>query len=140
MEMTPKTVDKPATPLTNNHLEVDVSKAKEHHDDDIYDATPRLNKNKSKGGARSLEMERSVSEDSLAEKVKKSEAPKTNAFTAELEDTADAHQRRVRLASQEEKIWLDPEDDPSYLPQMSATSYPGQEWNPYGEPDFLDHE
>lgn len=134
-----KTEDHTATRSANsNNLGVDVAKAKQHHDDDIYDATPRLNKDDPGEGAKAPEMERQVSEDSLKEKTKK-EGPKTKSeFTAELEDTAGAHERRVRLASQEEKIWIDPEDDPNYQPQMSATSYPGQEWNPYGDPDFLD--
>ncbi|KAH7309137.1 hypothetical protein B0I35DRAFT_94076 [Stachybotrys elegans] len=50
----------------------------------------------------------------------------------ELEDTEEARKRAIRLASQEEKILYDPEDDPNHMPVMSATSYPGQEWNPYG--------
>jgi hypothetical protein len=53
----------------------------------------------------------------------------------ELEDTAEARLRTLRLNSQEEKIFYDPEGD---IPKMSATSYPGQEWNPYGEPEFAD--
>ncbi|KAJ6779719.1 hypothetical protein PWT90_02062 [Aphanocladium album] len=54
---------------------------------------------------------------------------------AELEDTAEARQRTIRLDGQEEKIAYDPEEE---NPKMSATSYPGQEWNPYGEPGFSD--
>lgn len=54
----------------------------------------------------------------------------------------DEHKRRQLIRDMEEKIALMPEpnmleptrkkkeDD---LPMMSATSYPGQEWNPYGE-------
>ena len=53
---------------------------------------------------------------------------------AELEDTEEAHKRKMRLQSQEEKIYYDPEDDRE--PTMSATSYPGQEWNPYGMPEY----
>ena len=73
--------------------------------------------------------------------VKKSVASPTTpsepqtSFVSELEDTEEARKRAIRLASQEEKIFYEPEDD---TPQMNATSYPGQEWNPYGEPDFED--
>ncbi len=41
----------------------------------------------------------------------------------------------MRIASQEEKIAFDPNEN---APQMTATSYPGQEWNPYGEPGYGD--
>jgi hypothetical protein len=55
-------------------------------------------------------------------------------FSAELEDTEDARKRTLRIDSQEEKIHYDPnaDSDGELPPQMSATSYPGQEWNPYG--------
>jgi hypothetical protein len=54
-------------------------------------------------------------------------------------------ERRLVL---EEKIPVfpsEPEDDArrkeeEAVPQMSATSYPGQEWNPYGEGGFEDWE
>lgn len=57
---------------------------------------------------------------------------------AELDDTEEAHRRKVRLDSQEEKIHYNPdEDSDGEVPaQMSATSYPGQEWNPYGMPEY----
>lgn len=137
IESTTRTEDK-STARSENNLGVDIAKAKQHKDDDIYDATPRLNKDNTGEDAKSREIERKVSEDSLKAKAKAKDGAKTTEHVVELEDTANAHERRVRLASQEEKIWLDPEDDPNYQPQMSATSYPGQEWNPYGEPDFLD--
>ncbi|KAF4460809.1 hypothetical protein FALBO_12406, partial [Fusarium albosuccineum] len=59
-------------------------------------------------------------------------------FHAELEDTEEARKRRIRLDSQEEKIHYDPnaDSDGEVVPQMSATSYPGQEWNPYGMPEY----
>jgi hypothetical protein len=55
-------------------------------------------------------------------------------FHAELEDTEDARKRTLRINSQEEKIHYDPnaDSDGEVPAQMSATSYPGQEWNPYG--------
>ncbi|KAJ4259582.1 hypothetical protein NW762_007512 [Fusarium torreyae] len=62
------------------------------------------------------------------------------AFHAELEDTEDARKRTLRINSQEEKIHYDPnaDSDGEPPPQMSATSYPGQEWNPYGMPELGD--
>jgi hypothetical protein len=52
----------------------------------------------------------------------------------ELEDTEEARKRTIRLEAQEDKILADPEEE---TPQMSATSYPGQMWNPYGM-EFVD--
>ncbi|KAK1641271.1 hypothetical protein BDP81DRAFT_310766 [Colletotrichum phormii] len=70
---------------------------------------------------------------------------------AELEDTEDERQRTMRREAQEEKILVDPyeelssggvkyrkEEEPADVPQMSATSYPGQEWNPYGAGGYED--
>ncbi|KAK1671967.1 hypothetical protein BDP55DRAFT_696487 [Colletotrichum godetiae] len=70
---------------------------------------------------------------------------------AELEDTEDERQRTMRREAQEEKILVDPyeelssggvkyrkEEEPVDVPQMSATSYPGQEWNPYGAGGYED--
>lgn len=78
-----------------------------------------------------------VSDDSLETQAKQG---KTNATIttatehfAELEDTAEARKRTLRIDGQEEKIAYDPEEE---NPKMTATSYPGQEWNPYGEPGF----
>ncbi|TWU74230.1 hypothetical protein ED733_003710 [Metarhizium rileyi] len=138
MEPTAETPDRGAVrSAKSNVLGVDVDKALQHHDEDIYDATPRLNETTHPQDLQTHGTDRRVSEHSPAEKCTCKAGLKTsNDFTAELEDTANAHERRVRLESQEEKIWLDPEDDPNYVPQMSATSYPGQEWNPYGDPDF----
>ncbi|KAF4953358.1 hypothetical protein FSARC_12409 [Fusarium sarcochroum] len=61
-------------------------------------------------------------------------------FHAELEDTEDARKRTLRIDAQEEKIHYDPnaDSDGEPPPQMSATSYPGQEWNPYGMPELGD--
>ncbi|RBR19136.1 hypothetical protein FVER53590_02548 [Fusarium verticillioides] len=61
-------------------------------------------------------------------------------FHAELEDTEGARKRTLRIDSQEEKIHYDPnaDSDGEVPPQMSATSYPGQEWNPYGMPEMGD--
>ncbi|KAK2590271.1 hypothetical protein QQS21_012052 [Conoideocrella luteorostrata] len=130
--------DMTTPPPRSSTLGLDVAKAKQNSDDDIYDATPRLNKENAGESGKMRDLERSISDDSISEKPKKEEQIKTTKIPAELEDTAGAHARRTRLAAQEEKIWCDPEDDPNFQPQMSATSYPGQEWNPYGDPDFTD--
>ncbi|KAK8144504.1 hypothetical protein G3M48_005732 [Beauveria asiatica] len=82
-----------------------------------------------------------VSDDALEPKTKLN---KTNSATisaatehvAELEDTAEARKRTLRINEQEEKIAYDPEEE---NPKMMATSYPGQEWKPdYGDPGFSD--
>ena len=105
-------------------------------EDNIYDATPRLDKDKDKD----RDDESAVAEPSPTKSRPKDGAASKGlgVLSAELEDTAAAHERSRRLESQEEKIWVSPEDDPEYQPQMTATSYPGQEWNPYGEPEFVD--
>lgn len=113
------------------NLTVDVEKSKQDTDD-IYDVTPRLHQDRT-----------GVSDVSKSNSNGSAEAPKSpvkdkqdeDAAHIELEDTADARMRTMRLNSQEEKIFYDPEGD---IPKMSATSYPGQEWNPYGEPEFAD--
>lgn len=60
--------------------------------------------------------------------------------------------RKMLIREQEEKIPVFPEEpdmnlaalaaakkkEQEDLPQMSATSYPGQEWNPYGDGGFDD--
>jgi len=58
------------------------------------------------------------------------------------------HKRKMLLAAQEEKIPVFPDEVIEEVPepreedrpQMSATSYPGQEWNPYGDPFAYDEE
>lgn len=106
------------------------------HDDesDIYCATPRL----SATVMQQDEVPRRISADSLLEQARSMVPIEATGPIAELEDTAYAHKRRVRQQNQEEKIWYNPEDDPNYQAPMSATSYPGQEWNPYGDADFAD--
>ncbi|KAG6026113.1 hypothetical protein E4U19_002797 [Claviceps sp. Clav32 group G5] len=114
---------------------VDVHKANQHHDlDNLYDATPRMNihhdgKNTREG--------HSEDHDSGAATIATTKTVTVHA-AAELEDTFGAHERRSRLAGQEDKIWCNPEDDVNFRPPMAATSYPGQEWNPYEGVDFAD--
>ncbi|KAJ6442346.1 Chromosome segregation in meiosis protein 3 [Purpureocillium lavendulum] len=131
----------------NNNLGIDVDKAKKLTEDNIYDATPRLNNN-SGGGShkqRPAKLSRAVSGETIdsqgevkehAVVVHDGDDGDNEGPTAELDDTADRYERSRRLESQEEKILYKPEDQEDFLPQMSATSYPGQEWNPYGEPGF----
>lgn len=118
------------------NLGVDVDKAKQLAEDDIYDATPRLNMDSTGGSQRPTEVSRTVSADAVSVHNEPQKATHANNNpAAELDDTADRYQRSRRLESQEEKILYHPEEE---APQMSATSYPGQEWNPYGEPGFGD--
>ncbi|KAG9253981.1 uncharacterized protein F5Z01DRAFT_655644 [Emericellopsis atlantica] len=132
----------PDADIVNQHerntkdLNVDVAKSNKVDEENIYDATPRLDQNRT--GASDNSMSGSamsghkvpVTSVKDAEQAKRDDPP-----MMELEDTADARMRTLRLNSQEEKIFYDPEGD---VPKMSATSYPGQEWNPYGEPEFGD--
>lgn len=71
----------------------------------------------------------------VSDMSRSSSANKAGEHTVELEDTEEARKRTMRIASQEEKIAFDPNEN---APQMTATSYPGQEWNPYGEPGYGD--
>lgn len=64
---------------------------------------------------------------------------------AELEGTkADGFNMRLTGQAQEEKIFYDAESGMrgygDAAPSMSATSYPGQEWNPYGAGAWVDDE
>ncbi|ODA78262.1 hypothetical protein RJ55_05643 [Drechmeria coniospora] len=101
---------------------------------DIFDTAP-LNKDSTGESQRHAATSRTVSDDGIssAGEVKKPTVVESSGPAAELDDTADRYERRRRLESQEEKIFYSPEDDDDYQPQMSATSYPGQEWNPFGE-------
>ncbi|KAI9163625.1 hypothetical protein HJFPF1_05246 [Paramyrothecium foliicola] len=94
----------------NPQLGIDVQKAQQDKEVDLYDATPKA-VNAPVGGNGVI-----------------------TAANVELEDTEEARKRTIRLESQEDKILADPEEE---APQMSATSYPGQMWNPYGM-EFVD--
>ncbi|KAG6033413.1 hypothetical protein E4U41_006924 [Claviceps citrina] len=111
-----------APPHRASTFGVDVKKTTQHNnaEDGLQAATPQ--RNSAKNGA---ESERKVSRD-------------LDSLAAELEDTFGAHERRARLATQEEKIWCNPDDDAHFRPQMKATSYPGQEWNPYEGAEFVE--
>lgn len=111
------------------NLDVDVKKAQQPtEEDDIYDATPRVVQNdtgESAASPKPLQLVTGTStKGSMGGSTAKERSP------VELEDTEEARKRAIRLDSQEEKIFYDKDD---FEPQMSATSYPGQEWNPYGD-------
>lgn len=70
--------------------------------------------------------------------------PKTASMDRDLFEQA---KRQQMMREQEEKIPVfvqepdpvpAPKKDNEEIPQMSATSYPGQEWNPYGDVDWED--
>ncbi|KAL0937877.1 uncharacterized protein CTRU02_207608 [Colletotrichum truncatum] len=149
------------------HLSINVQKANQEGSDDIYDSTPRLPSGPSPPSAQpviAIKTGQSQVSDSSADEAPRN-ATHTNgningaasttltrgkSTRAELEDTEDERMRTMRLEAQEEKILVDPyeekqssgnkyrkDDDPD-APQMSATSYPGQEWNPYGAGGYED--
>ncbi|KAL6856655.1 hypothetical protein J3F83DRAFT_763886 [Trichoderma novae-zelandiae] len=126
MKSEPKTAVT-AEPTPASDLGIDVQKAQQLVEDDLYDATPKV--------APSGTEDSHEAESSRAAETKTGPTPANTGVVAELEDTEEARKRAIRLASQEEKIYYEPEDDE---PKMSATSYPGQEWNPFGEPEFAD--
>ncbi|OLN86042.1 hypothetical protein CCHL11_05203 [Colletotrichum chlorophyti] len=128
--------------------------------DDIYDSTPRLPSGSSPAPVKPIIETRTgqstVSLSSADEASQTTSHANGNAngsnstmitrgksTRAELEDTEDERKRTIRQEAQEEKILVDPyeelqsgglkfrKDDDPEAPQMSATSYPGQEWNPY---------
>lgn len=128
-----------AEPTRASSLGIDVEKAQQLVEDDLYAATPKKMPN---GAGKSSEPSAATqtasdeqAESSRAAVGKTITTPANAGVMAELEDTEEARKRAIRLASQEEKIFYEPEDDE---PKMSATSYPGQEWNPFGEPEFGD--
>ncbi|KAL7930365.1 hypothetical protein V8C35DRAFT_313058 [Trichoderma chlorosporum] len=122
-----------------SNLGIDVEKAQQLVEDDIYAATPKVVPNATADSGNPFAASPSANnleaESSAVAAGKKVMPPANNGVMAELEDTEEARKRAIRLASQEEKIFYEPED---YEPKMSATSYPGQEWNPFGEPEFAD--
>ena len=90
--------------VNSPNLGIDVHRAQQDKEVDLYDVTPKA-------------------------ATAPTAANGATSVNVELEDTEEARKRTIRLESQEDKILADPEED---APQMSATSYPGQMWNPYG--------
>ncbi|OPB38728.1 SWI-SNF chromatin-remodeling complex protein [Trichoderma guizhouense] len=122
-----------------SNLGIDVEKAQQLVEDDLYSATPKVVPAVAGDAGNPPAASQSASdeqgESSAMAAGKAVVVPANAGAMAELEDTEEARKRAIRLASQEEKIFYEPED---YEPKMSATSYPGQEWNPFGEPEFAD--
>ncbi|KAK2064898.1 hypothetical protein LY76DRAFT_611831 [Colletotrichum caudatum] len=148
-------------------LVVNVHKANHGTPDDIYDSTPRLPSGPPPPPPQPIAATatgQSMVSDSSADEAPRNAThangggngeSSTNlvrgkSARAELEDTEDERKRSIRHEAQEEKILVDPyeelesggvkyrkEEDPE-VPQMSATSYPGQEWNPYGAGGYED--
>ncbi|KAK1987446.1 hypothetical protein LZ30DRAFT_702558 [Colletotrichum cereale] len=148
-------------------LRVNVHKAIQDTPDDIYDSTPRLPLGPPPPPSQPIAATatgQSMVSDSSADEAPRN-ATRANGHAkgaisktlargkstrAELEDTEDERRRTIRHEAHEEKILVDPyeelqsggvkyrkEEDPE-VPQMSATSYPGQEWNPYGAGGYED--
>ena len=138
MKLEPKT-DVTAEPAAASNLGIDVEKARQLVEDNLYDATPKVvpsgTENSHEASGVSQIVSKEEAESSREAETKTGVTPVSTGVVAELEDTEEARKRAIRLASQEEKIYYEPED---FEPKMSATSYPGQEWNPFGEPEFAD--
>lgn len=130
---------------TLNSLSVDVAKAQQEKDEDIYDATPRVVQHETgdmqpkQGSAQSSTSRRSDQGPSAivvqdpqpnARQQDAETKPKGASVVMELEDTEEARKRTLRLDAQEEKIYYDPADDDD-MPKMSATAYPSDAWEPY---------
>lgn len=85
---------------------------------DLYDASPRLPKSNGNSNSERSRSQLGVGDGSIGKKNER-----------ELE------KQRVLNKAQEEKIFygdpLHPDTEEDIEPSMSATSYPGQEWNPY---------
>lgn len=99
--------------------------------DASHETTPRLKQDPTGSSHNTSEISKSNTGSSLTSVGGGSKAADVH---MELEDTNPARMRTMRMDGQEEKIFYEPEPE---MPKMTATSYPGQEWNPYGEPEFM---
>ncbi|KAI0599523.1 hypothetical protein F4775DRAFT_114409 [Biscogniauxia sp. FL1348] len=151
--------------VSETSMNVDVERANEFKkdaEDDIYDATPRLN---------SSHLRDNEDQDHMQENTKYAGSEKgrvmmvngvvvpggagsrsTSSFLSGPEDSDTEGDVAPEVAihgshvEPEEKILVDQpvelaavnDDDDDGMPMMSATSYPGQEWNPYGAGEFGD--
>ncbi|KAI1502082.1 hypothetical protein F5X99DRAFT_172362 [Biscogniauxia marginata] len=156
----------PVHQVSEPSMNVNIDRANEFRkdsDDDIYDATPRMNN-------------AHPQEDHMHENTKYAGSEKgrviTNGVTvtgagaifgaaaggnssasflsgpedSDPEDITPQREQKITLNMEpEEKILVDQpvelaavNDDDDGIPMMSATSYPGQEWNPYGAGEFGD--
>ncbi|KAI1493668.1 hypothetical protein F5X96DRAFT_153650 [Biscogniauxia mediterranea] len=151
--------------VSETSMNVNVEQANEFKkdaEDDIYDATPRLN---------SPYLRDNEDQDHMQENTKYAGSEKsrvmmvngavvtggarsrsTSSFLSGPEDSDTEGDAAPEVAinsshvEPEEKILVDQpvelaavnDDDDDGIPMMSATSYPGQEWNPYGAGEFGD--
>lgn len=143
----------------------EASRVRDDDDDDLYDATPRTHSTALQS-ARTGDSQGSLdSRNILAPRHNTNgsasggaDSGREGSTRAELEDTEEKRKISMRREAQEEKILYDPneEDGPSALsgniktgdmdgndprkgaPHMSATSYPGMEWNPYASRPYED--
>ncbi|KAM0569586.1 hypothetical protein ACHAO3_008911 [Verticillium nonalfalfae] len=155
----------PSTPAGRN-LNINVQSANHGDHDDIYDSTPRrpieplkptiTGDSQVSAGSneerQALQARREAEAAGASADQAKTTLARDKSTRAELEDTEDERKRSIRLEAQEEKILYDPDEDYALVtdgdaarkdpdaPLMSATSYPGMEWNPYmaGGYDDLD--
>ncbi|KAK2017955.1 hypothetical protein LZ32DRAFT_683759 [Colletotrichum eremochloae] len=148
-------------------LIINVHKANQATPEDIYDSTPQLPMGPPSPTAQPMAATttgQSMVSDSSADEAPRNAThasggangatsttlARGKSTRAELEDTEDERKRTIRHEAQEEKILVDPyeelhsggikyrKEEDTEVPQMSATSYPGQEWNPYGAGGYED--
>ncbi|ETS82054.1 hypothetical protein PFICI_07056 [Pestalotiopsis fici W106-1] len=159
----PRSFSVPAQQLSNPNLIVNVNKANSHSSDrdDLYDATPR---NSHPSQPQQVPMQEPVLQHPdeparhdgygaamaggavagvFAGDVTSSTISRTSSIQAEPSQLVAPAQ--AAPMEPEEKILVDQpvelaavNDDDDGMPMMSATSYPGQEWNPYGAGEFGD--
>lgn len=69
-----------------------------------------------------------------------SSTPSGTPLPANAQSAAPAEPEEKILVDQPVELAAAPDDMDDGIPVMSATSYPGQEWNPYGYGEFGDFE
>ncbi|KAI5924578.1 hypothetical protein F4810DRAFT_130629 [Camillea tinctor] len=149
--------------VSETSMNVNIERANEFKkdaEDDIYDATPRLGSSHLSGD-QDQNTKYASSEKGRAMMVNGAAAgvavgvgvgavtQSTNSFLEDSDTEGDVAPEvaiNTGHVEPEEKILVDQpvelaavnDDDDDGLPMMSATSYPGQEWNPYGAGEFGD--
>ncbi|KAI1101858.1 hypothetical protein F4804DRAFT_354196 [Jackrogersella minutella] len=134
--------------VSNASLNINVDRANDLRDadDDIYDATPR-------GGSSSNNNNNARQQDENTKYAGSVAGAAVAAATIVVmdgpasEDSSFSQKEVSSNMDSEEKILVEQpvelaavNDDDDGMPVMSATSYPGQEWNPYGAGEFGDYE
>ncbi|KAI1372432.1 hypothetical protein F4677DRAFT_449335 [Hypoxylon crocopeplum] len=153
---------RPYHQISNNSLNINVDRAndlQEDPDDDIYNATPRVNNPQTQGQDSSHENTKYAGSEKgrpsingavvggvAAGAVAASVAVDAGSESSSENPTPPPGHIQMHMEP-EEKILVDQpvelaavNDDDDGIPVMSATSYPGQEWNPYGAGEFGDWE